>query len=853
MEDPRPYVEALAALLRAARIDPHGPAGARWLEVQRACLDAFRDQEPVLSALEALARNPGKDGRRGDLVDELREAGSPLLPALGSLVPEWLPGGTAGAQGSPGSAGSPATQASPLDPFVARDFVGTVYQGPVPRDATAALALFRRMLILGCRGLPLRGKEVGASDPEGRQNRIDLDKVYVDLDTTTRIVERPGAASAPTSASGPGLFTRVVSRPPRWLVARVGSTAKPEEHPGTSDSPPDRSGKERILGALEAVIAHRHVVLLGDPGSGKSTFANHLAVCLALHGLEPEHHWLDRLTDWPPAEGNLLPIVVILRDLARALPAGPAEIGCDALWDHVRAALKRRRLDALEPHLEAALEAGRAILLFDGLDEVPGTEARRKVRDLVAGCAERYADARVVVTCRTLSYQDPRWRLPREFESFTLAPFDDAKIDRFIDAWFGDLTRLQVVKEEAAGPMARALQQAVQRPDLRRLARNPLLLTVMALVHTHKGRLPDARALLYEEAVEILLWRWEQLKQEGVPEAVGLRERLQEVGRSDVDLKRLLWRLAFEAHRGTGADEKLADIGELELQRALRELHPDRKLGWVGEILDAVKLRAGLLLERVPGVYTFPHRTFQEYLAGAHLAGQAAFAREAAALVDGGVLWREVILLAVGRLVYLGGDTEKPLALVAELCPVEPSRSDGGWRRVALAGEVLHEIGVARARESELGRDLLRRVRARLRELLEAGALSAVERARAGVTLGHLGDEREGVGCVEVEGVRVPGFKWVEIGSGPFLMGSKGGEGGDAERPRFRCGLIERGYRVGKYPVTVEQYGCFVEGGGYRERRWWTGAGWAWREEERIEGPWISGRYIRRGIIRWWG
>jgi hypothetical protein len=70
-----------------------------------------------------------------------------------------------------------------------------------------------------------------------------------------------------------------------------------------------------------------------------------------------------------------------------------------------------------------------------------------------------------------------------------------------------------------------------------------------------------------------------------------------------------------------------------------------------------MKLRAGLLLERSPEVYTFPHRTFQEYLAGAHLASQPDFARQAATLATEGALWREVILLAVGRLVYRDGDT----------------------------------------------------------------------------------------------------------------------------------------------------------------------------------------------------
>ena len=229
--------------------------------------------------------------------------------------------------------------------------------------------------------------------------------------------------------------------------------------------------------------------------------------------------------------------------------------------------------------------------------------------------------------------------------------------------------RLGVVKPDDAEPLARGLQTAIRRPDLWRLAPNPLRLTVMALIHTHKGRLPNARALLYEDTVDILLWRCEQLKQASESESVGLRQLLVDTGRSDVDLKRTLWRLAFEAHQTGGAKDGLADIAGFTLEKALAELHPAKSRDWAKEVIEAAKHRAGLLLERLPEVYAFPHRTFQEYLAGAHLASQAAFAREAAKLVAAGACWREAILLAVGKLVYLHGDMDKPLALVGELCP----------------------------------------------------------------------------------------------------------------------------------------------------------------------------------------
>ena len=114
-------------------------------------------------------------------------------------------------------------------------------------------------------------------------------------------------------------------------------------------------------------------------------------------------------------------------------------------------------------------------------------------------------------------------------------------------------------------------------------------------------------------------------------------------------------------------------------------------------------MRAGLLLERTPGVYTFPHRTFQEYLAGAYLSAQGDFAEQAVRLATAGPLWREVILLAVGRLIHLGGDTAKPLALVAELCPAKAVDTDIAWQQAWLAGDVLLEIGRNRRRSSVRG------------------------------------------------------------------------------------------------------------------------------------------------------
>ena len=718
---------------------------------------------------------------------------------------------------------------------IGRDFLGNIYYGPPPKNHAEAITVYRLMLALSCGQLPLRGVDVGASDPARGEKQMDLDQVYVSLDTTAQF--NPENEASPKAKKTSSAFPKVAG-------GSLAITAQEPDEDLAMKAGRER-GKARPLPALLAAARNRRVVLLGDPGSGKSTFFNHLCLCLALHGTEPGNHWCDRLAGWPKDEAHLLPVPVILRDFARALPAQTPRANANTLWNFIATRLDHQHLAAAIKPLEKALEAGDAMVLLDGLDEIATPAHREFVRAAVLAFAARFPRSRFVVTCRTLSYQERAWQLwfkdPQgkevEFPTFTLARFDEQKIDQFIGAWFGDLKRLAVVKSDEAERLTRGLRSALRRPDLWPLASNPLLLTVMALVHTHRGRLPDARALLYEDTVDILLWRWEQLKLAGETATPGLRQLLVEIGRSDVDLRRTLWRLAFEAHRAGGHEQNLADLGELALQNALAELHPDKSRDWARKVIEAIKLRAGLLLERLPQVYTFPHRTFQEYLAGAHLASQARFAQESAQLVEAGAFWREVILLAVGKLVYLSGDTDKPLALVGELCPEQVAATALGWRQAWLAGEALVELGLPRARESALGRDLLERVRHRLAKLLETGALTPVERAAAGVALGKLGDPRPGVG-LHADGL--PDLDWIEIPPGPFLMGTnKGDSQWEDETPQFECHLITKPYRISRYPVTVAQFEAFVDAGGYTDiaRNWWTADGWKWKEAHQINGP----------------
>ncbi len=661
--------------------------------------------------------------------------------------------------------GAQATAASDHSLAIGGNVQGDVYVGVAPKDGKEALAIYCVVLAYTTGRLSLRGLDRGASDASRKQAPLDLAQVYVDLDTTSRA----------------------------QIISFDSKSARNE-----SDQPP--------LSAMEAVIRNRRLVLLGDPGSGKSTFVNRLAGGLALAPTATTN-----LTGWPASEANLLPVLVILRDYARTMADG--EPDCRHLWSFIKVRLDAQNLGAASEPIHQCLEDGRALVMFDGLDEISTRQQRCFVRDAVTAFTERYPRNRFLLTCRILSYQEPVERDEEDlringFPVYTLAPFDDARIDRFIAAWYGELTQQGTVRSEDRDDLTARLQQAVRRPDLHGMAGNPLLLTVMALVHTHKGRLPDARAILYEDTVDLLLSRWEEQKlaKDNRP---GLSGLLTQAGRAEIDLKRVLWSLAYASHgQGEGGDGALADIPEVSLQKALANLKKNAEgqadLNWARDLMETMKLRAGLLIERLPGVFTFPHRTLQEYLACVHLTSEGDFVQRVMPLTDDIPRWREVILLAVGYLLHRHGDISRPLALGNELCPIRLQDVEPAWRQAWLAGEVLAELG-SRTADRQTGQELLVRVCDRLQALVSLAKLPAKERGFVGDLLARLGDPRPEV--TEVDRMQ---FCWIP--EGIFLMGSDDQDklAYSNEKPQHEC-AIPYGYWLAHFPVTVAQFRYYLE------------------------------------------
>src|SRR6185436_15050261 len=361
---------------------------------------------------------------------------------------------------------------------------------------------------------------------------------------------------------------------------------------------------------------------------------------------------------------------------------------------------------------------------------------------------------------------------------------------------------------------ARQLQQVIAgNARLREFAGTPLLLTLMASLHAARsGDLPEKRAELYKDAVDLLLKKWEADK--------GLTGLLQ---LKPDDLRIHLYRLAYEARQAQPADRPLADIPLEKLIAALainRQVHPR-------DLADYLNQRAGLLISEDGRVYRFPHRTFQEYMAACHLSlSEGGFPGTIAELARTDPdRWREVVLLTGGQ-VSLGGATYSLWGLVDQLCwrePTDPAITPADVWGAHLAGLALAEL-IDPVRLGAADQAKLARVQRWLLHILHKNALPAAECVLAGNALAKLGDPRFNPEAFYLPKEDLLGF--VQIPAGKFRMGTRKAEipqlikqfGGDKddyadEVEQHEIDLPE--FYIARYPVTVAQFRAFVQATGY--------------------------------------
>ncbi len=661
------------------------------------------------------------------------------------------------------------------------------------------LARYLQRLRAAHRDLPIAGFETSVRMP------IEIDPVYIPLRA------RVAWAVSDRELRQVGAL--------RELVGEVLTEPEGTEHGEVEPAETEHGEAERDVAFDESLrVAREHnlrgAVVLGDPGSGKTTLLKHFVLASTDPLIGPASLGL-------PAD--TVPLLIELRRLAD--PSAGLWAAIEQAVAAVDVALESRAFT------RELLCRDRLLVLVDGLDEVADSGTRAAVsRWLEEAIQHHLPESTFVVTSRYAGYKGDA-RLNGRFLELHVQEVEEAAARSFISAWYSAVeSQAELGRDaETASALASAAASDLSAKvfaaeddrvlNLRRLARNPLMLQIVCLVHRDRKQLPERRVELYRECVKVLLELWRRAK--GMPVELDSEQALC-----------LLQPLAYWLHSSKRREAPLAEILP-HLAGPLRDLRRKPEDGV--KLLEAIRDQSGVLVSLGQSAYGFLHLSFQEYLSALHVQDRFGDPKVFRNLAEhfGDPWWREVILLSLGlnnpslfeplmTEVLARGALPRDVAL-ADDCLRDALTSTALPFLEALAG------GIEDADERYHALRLLRGLKGwRTLEVdgvtgleLVAGLARAEEhRTARGMALELLG--REAAPVVSAAESEAPGREIVHQQDGSVLVYVPGGEfrsGTDEDleeiaelfqgKPEHR--VILSPYWIGKYPVTNAQYGRFLE------------------------------------------
>ncbi|HMG13926.1 MAG TPA: SUMF1/EgtB/PvdO family nonheme iron enzyme [Saprospiraceae bacterium] len=609
-----------------------------------------------------------------------------------------------------------------------------------------------------------------------------------------------------------------------WTPLRVADSRVRSGKQGTHENMVEQNDgidlKELIISTNESLL------ILGDPGSGKSTSLAYFAI--------------EAAKKYNKGDQNHFPIWINLSlikteseiDYIKLLLSGVPEI------DLALRRLGQEGKNKLINYLNNLILEGKALLLLDGLDEVKD-HLLSEIRSAISFVVGLKNNTRIITSCRKFDYRQaiPNRKIPivRELE---LLPYNKNEQRIYVERWYDAALKIGKFSPVQADELSEALVVELQSENLEELSSSPLLLALLTLIHSEEAKLPDTRAVLCDKAITYML-------------ADSAKWRIREAGASTLatpPVLSLAIELAYTIHKseevanneGSSISKNTIEILSTNICNIMANADTGRGTPSPNDLAQRFLKSHGLLVDIGNNEYKFSHRSFQEFLAGQYF---AAGAHHTEAIMNcKNSHWREPFRLMSSFAGHEGQNLYYILTLIEELL-----KENESTQAVQIAAEMLTEIGrrriALRKFHNILDESTGLWVQAKLliSKHVENKKLSLSERERSATVLGILGDQRfEKLNLISF--VKLPKIK-MNIGTSKLdsrIIINSGGSIGET-----RCVDFYE-FNIGKYLVTNIEFKRFIEDDGYSNFDYWIGEfakGWVSGDKsilDTIRNHWLS-------------
>ncbi|MFM7166585.1 MAG: SUMF1/EgtB/PvdO family nonheme iron enzyme, partial [Planctomycetaceae bacterium] len=572
--------------------------------------------------------------------------------------------------------------------------------------------------------------------------------------------------------------------------------------------------------------------LAGNAGYGKSTFGRWL--CLQVLAPQSEQFSVagpDKFHEVVPESlQGRLPVLIPFRDMVDELRSQPRQAAMSA--DEFLALLqkwaaRRAAETGVTPALlKAWLQAGRTLLIFDGIDELPtaatAPDFQWNPRNVVVDSLPLVLRAwgqlgnRVLLTSRPYGLEENQRQALQHAGaiSCSLQPLPEELQTLLVNRWFSVLPKYS---KDPLGEAQTMLRSVRSIPRVNELISSPLQLTAICVVYGQGGELPKDIHDLYNRLVRSSL-------------SARYQNDTVLVEQNRNRLARIAWGLHTGEPFEPGRRNPLAEAGFVEIDQILAEYvrtNPQTDAGQaaITTVREELLQKSGLLVPKADGKAAFQHLSFQEFLAAEWFSKTCTDQQLLDLYKVRGLVanWRETLRFLFGRRV-----DERDQSLVTNLAwqLLQHVEQQTPVRVPTLAVVCCDAVQMLLDRGYQLSEALRACVRRLFRQSLEQLA-DLVARHALGLLVSRIGDDRPGLDLLTSEA-------WVWVPAGDYRLGEK----------KDRKFLLSQPVQISRYPVTNAEFRKFVEAGGYEQQEYWK-SGW----EEKCQRNWSSpGSFELRGF-----